>query len=111
MTLNNVTLKLDADFTLKFGSMTDVYLKHLWGICLSFQFDNMLRITLCVCTSLTKENIRELSFQDSSIPLQMYFGDRITESNNFNQPRYLAQLPTGSNSLTFIFSECSTSLN
>jgi hypothetical protein len=29
MTLNNVTLKLDADFTLKFGSMTDVYLKHL----------------------------------------------------------------------------------
>lgn len=40
--------------------------------------------------------------------LQRYFGDRIMVSHNFSQPRYLAQLLPGSNSLIFISSQNAT---
>lgn len=82
------------------------------GSVLVFQFDNVLSVTLHIYTSLTKENIRELSFPDSSdcCPSETLWRQN-NVSNNFSQPRYLSQLQTGSNSLIFIFSECNTSLN
>jgi hypothetical protein len=46
--------------------MEGIYLKPLQGRHLGFQLDNGLGITLCIYTSLTKENIRVLSFQGTS---------------------------------------------
>lgn len=76
----HATLKIDvAFFSPQIWKQVRYLPEHLWGICLGFQFDNVFCIIPCIYTSLTKENIRELSFPDSSdIALQIHFGDRIT---------------------------------
>lgn len=109
----HATLKIDvAFFSPQIWKYARYLPEHLWGTCLGFQFDNVLSIIPCVYTSLTKENIRELSFPDRSdcCPSETFWRQN-NMSNNFSQPRYLSQLQTGSNSLIFIFSECNTRLN